>query len=81
MFICGNDVAAKRTVASICNQFSWDVEDMGAVEAARDRAALHALVHSRNCERRPVAARVQAAQVGAALAGDIGRDARPTCDA
>jgi hypothetical protein len=35
MFICGNDVAAKRTVGSICDQFGWDVEDMGAVEAAR----------------------------------------------
>jgi 8-hydroxy-5-deazaflavin:NADPH oxidoreductase len=35
MFICGNDVAAKRTVASICDQFGWDAEDMGAVEAAR----------------------------------------------
>ena len=35
MFICGNDVAAKATVASICDQFGWDVEDMGAVEAAR----------------------------------------------
>jgi 8-hydroxy-5-deazaflavin:NADPH oxidoreductase len=35
MFICGNDVAAKRTVGSICHQFGWDVEDMGAVEAAR----------------------------------------------
>ncbi len=35
MFICGDDVAAKTTVASICNEFGWDVEDMGAVEAAR----------------------------------------------
>ena len=35
MFICGNDAAAKKTVAAICDQFGWDVEDMGAVEAAR----------------------------------------------
>ena len=35
MFICGNDVGAKTTVAAICNQFGWDAEDMGAVEAAR----------------------------------------------
>ncbi len=35
MFICGDDVAAKKTVAAICDQFGWDVEDMGAVEAAR----------------------------------------------
>ena len=35
MFICGNDEGAKKTVAAICDQFGWDVEDMGAVEAAR----------------------------------------------
>ncbi len=35
MFICGNDAQAKKTVASICDQFGWDTEDMGAVEAAR----------------------------------------------
>jgi 8-hydroxy-5-deazaflavin:NADPH oxidoreductase len=35
MFICGNDDGAKRTVAQILDQFGWDVEDMGAVEAAR----------------------------------------------
>ncbi len=35
MFICGNDDNAKKTVAAICDQFGWDVEDMGAVEAAR----------------------------------------------
>ena len=35
MFICGNDAAAKKTVAAICDQFGWDAEDMGAVEAAR----------------------------------------------
>ncbi|MBV9287770.1 MAG: NAD(P)-binding domain-containing protein [Hyphomicrobiales bacterium] len=35
MFICGNDEGAKNTVASICDQFGWDAEDMGPVEAAR----------------------------------------------
>ena len=35
MFICGNDERAKKTVAEICDQFGWDAEDMGAVEAAR----------------------------------------------
>lgn len=35
MFICGNDAGAKKIVASICDQFGWDVEDMGTVEAAR----------------------------------------------
>jgi 8-hydroxy-5-deazaflavin:NADPH oxidoreductase len=35
MFICGNDASAKRTVAQILDQFGWDAEDMGAVEAAR----------------------------------------------
>jgi hypothetical protein len=35
MFICGNDAAAKKTVLSILDQFGWETEDMGAVEAAR----------------------------------------------
>ncbi|HXV14665.1 MAG TPA: NAD(P)-binding domain-containing protein [Candidatus Krumholzibacteria bacterium] len=35
MFICGNDADAKKTVTGILDQFGWDVEDMGAVEAAR----------------------------------------------
>ncbi len=35
MFICGNSEAAKKTVAGICDQFGWDVADMGAAEAAR----------------------------------------------
>ena len=35
MFICGDDASAKKTVTGICDQFGWDVEDMGAVEAAR----------------------------------------------
>jgi hypothetical protein len=35
MFICGNDAVAKKTVATICDAFGWDAEDMGPVEAAR----------------------------------------------
>ncbi len=35
MFICGNDAGAKKTVAAICDEFGWDAEDMGPVEAAR----------------------------------------------
>jgi predicted dinucleotide-binding enzyme len=35
MFICGNDIAAKKDVAKILDQFGWDHEDMGTVEAAR----------------------------------------------
>jgi len=35
MFICGNDAAAKKTVTQILDQFGWDTEDMGGMEAAR----------------------------------------------
>jgi predicted dinucleotide-binding enzyme len=35
MFICGNDGAAKERARAILDQFGWDTEDMGAVEAAR----------------------------------------------
>ena len=35
MFICGNDEAAKQTVSGILDQFGWETEDMGKVEAAR----------------------------------------------
>jgi 8-hydroxy-5-deazaflavin:NADPH oxidoreductase len=35
MFICGNDADAKRVVKQVLDQFGWDTEDMGAVEAAR----------------------------------------------
>ena len=35
MFICGNDANAKKVAAQILDQFGWDTEDMGAVEAAR----------------------------------------------
>ena len=35
MFICGNDDAAKKTVALILDQFGWETADMGQAEAAR----------------------------------------------
>jgi hypothetical protein len=35
MFICGNDADAKIAVASIVEQFGFDVEDMGLAVAAR----------------------------------------------
>lgn len=35
MFLCGNDEAAKKTVAQILNQFGWEPMDMGKAEAAR----------------------------------------------
>ena len=35
MFICGNSEEAKAEVARILDQFSWEVSDMGAAEAAR----------------------------------------------
>lgn len=35
MFICGNDDAAKTQVKSILDQFGFETEDMGKVEAAR----------------------------------------------
>ena len=35
MFICGNNVAAKQEVSTILDEFGWDVEDMGSVQAAR----------------------------------------------
>lgn len=35
MFICGNDSEAKKTVVGVLDQFGWEVEDMGAAEAAR----------------------------------------------
>ncbi len=35
MFICGNNEAAKTQVRGILDQFGWETEDMGAVEAAR----------------------------------------------
>ena len=35
MFICGDDAAAKNDVKAVLAKFGWDVEDMGAVTAAR----------------------------------------------
>jgi predicted dinucleotide-binding enzyme len=35
MFICGNDDDAKGVVGKILEQFGWDVQDLGKVEAAR----------------------------------------------
>jgi 8-hydroxy-5-deazaflavin:NADPH oxidoreductase len=35
MFICGNDASAKKSVEKILDQFGWETEDMGPVEAAR----------------------------------------------
>jgi hypothetical protein len=35
MFICGNDEAAKAEVRAILERFGWDIEDLGAAEAAR----------------------------------------------
>jgi len=35
MFICGNNEQAKMEVKLILDQFGWDAEDMGRVEAAR----------------------------------------------
>jgi len=35
MFVCGNDEAAKKTVAALVQDFGWEVADMGQVEAAR----------------------------------------------
>jgi hypothetical protein len=35
MFICGDDAAAKGQVRTILDQFGWETEDLGGVEAAR----------------------------------------------
>lgn len=35
MFICGNDAAAKQTVAAILDGFGWDSEDIGSAKGAR----------------------------------------------
>lgn len=35
MFICGQNAEAKAEASTILDQFGWEVEDMGAVEAAR----------------------------------------------
>jgi predicted dinucleotide-binding enzyme len=35
MFICGDDAGAKEQTKKILDQFGWETEDMGAIEAAR----------------------------------------------
>jgi predicted dinucleotide-binding enzyme len=35
MFVCGNDAAAKTTVADICTSFGWPVTDIGGIDGAR----------------------------------------------
>ncbi len=35
MFICGNSESAKNEASKILDQFGWEVEDMGNIEAAR----------------------------------------------
>ncbi len=35
MFICGNDEGARRQVATLVEQLGWEVDDLGAAEAAR----------------------------------------------
>jgi len=35
MFICGNNMEAKKEVTDILDKFGWETEDMGTVEAAR----------------------------------------------
>jgi 8-hydroxy-5-deazaflavin:NADPH oxidoreductase len=35
MFICGNDAQAKGDVRTLLDQFGWETEDLGAIEAAR----------------------------------------------
>jgi 8-hydroxy-5-deazaflavin:NADPH oxidoreductase len=35
MFICGNDVGAKKSVEKILDQFGWETADMGLAQAAR----------------------------------------------
>ena len=47
MFICGDDAAARETVAGICREFGWGVVDMGKLEAARLLEPL-ALIYIRN---------------------------------
>jgi 8-hydroxy-5-deazaflavin:NADPH oxidoreductase len=34
MFICGNDVDAKKTITTILDSFGWETEDMGKANAA-----------------------------------------------
>lgn len=34
MFICGDDIAAKKTVAGICDRFGWGVVDCGGISSS-----------------------------------------------
>jgi predicted dinucleotide-binding enzyme len=45
MFICGNNEEAKKIVSEILDQFGWEAEDMGKVEAARSIEPLCLLWH------------------------------------
>jgi predicted dinucleotide-binding enzyme len=40
MFYCGNDAAAKQTVAKILNEFGWPSIDLGGIESSRYLEAL-----------------------------------------
>jgi predicted dinucleotide-binding enzyme len=35
MFIAGNDDESKRLVSQICEQFGWDISDLGGIESSR----------------------------------------------
>jgi predicted dinucleotide-binding enzyme len=35
MFICGNNVSAKKEVSALLENVGWEVEDMGNAESAR----------------------------------------------
>jgi predicted dinucleotide-binding enzyme len=35
MFFCGNDLAAKLSVAQVCKSFGWPTIDIGGIEGAR----------------------------------------------
>jgi predicted dinucleotide-binding enzyme len=35
MFLCGDDAAARQTVAEICHRFGWPTVDLGGIEGAR----------------------------------------------
>ena len=43
MFIAGNNASARKTAAAVCQQFGFEVEDCGTVEAARAVEALAVL--------------------------------------
>ena len=35
MFLAGNDDESKRLVSQVCEQFGWDVSDLGGIESSR----------------------------------------------